>query len=84
MITTTHRVVFNLSSFIIDLEESLIVGESEKDAFNMPYVEDVVDQLKGFVKHSTEEVKKSSLKYLLKHPSVVENSRMRSFIMACF
>ena len=84
MITTKQRVVFNLKYFVEELEESLVTSEKDKEMMDLNYVEDVVEGLETFLKHSSEEVKKSSMDYLLNHPSVAGNKRIKSFITPCF
>ena len=84
MITTKKRKVFDLSLFVEELEQSLSVHESVKEDFKLDYVEDTVEKLKVFVKNANLGVKTASLKYLLKHPSVVGNTEMKSFIELCF
>ena len=84
MITIRQRTVFNLSKFVLDLEQSLIVPENIKDEDEIAYVEDVIERLKNFIIHSSPKVVESSYKYLINHPLVLENTRMKSFIEACF
>lgn len=84
MITTKQRTVFNLGEFVVDLEGSLGLSDNVKDAFELDYVEDVVDRLKKFVDHSSPEVVKASYKYLMNHPIVLENTTVMSFIESCF
>lgn len=84
MITTKQRTVFNLSKFVLDLEQSLVVPENIKDEVEIDYVEDVIERLKIFISHSSPKVVESSYKYLTNHPLVLENTRMKSFIEACF
>ena len=84
MITTKQRVTFNLKHFVEELEESLITIEKDKEMMDLDYVEDVVGKLKTFLSNSSEEVKKGSMSYLLKHPSVQGSKRIQSFIKPCF
>ena len=84
MITTKQRTVFNLSKFVLDLDQSLATPEDLKEQEKSDYVEDVVERLKDFVTHSNPKVVESSYKYLLNHPLVLENTRMKSFIDTCF
>lgn len=84
MITTKQRTVFNLNKFVLDLEQSLVVPEDIKDEDEIGYVEDVMERLKNFVSHSSPKVVESSYKYLTNHPLVLEDTRMKSFIEACF
>ena len=84
MITIRQRTVFNLSKFVLDLEQSLVVPKNIKDEDEIDYVEDVTERLKNFILHSSPKVVESSYKYLINHPLVLENTRMKSFIEACF
>lgn len=84
MIATKQRVVFNLDKFVMDLEQSLTVSEDIKEDDDFEYVEDVIDKLKNFIAHSNSDVVKASYKYLIKHPTVLENSKVMSFIETCF
>ncbi len=85
MVKLKQRLVFNLKDFVDELEESLNTTESDKDFMEeVQYIDDVVTKLKDFINNSSKTIVKSSYTYLMNHPSVVENSRMRSFITPCF
>ena len=71
----TRRKVFDLSNFIYRLDTTL---ES-----NTEMIDDVVQEYKDFLSHSSEEIKNQAFNYVMKHHLVLENQRLKSFIVAC-
>lgn len=71
----TRRITFNLDQFITDLEEVI------KD--NPDMIDDEVQRYKDFLSRTQEPLLLSIKNYAEKHPLVLENKRLRSFILAC-
>lgn len=79
-----QRIVFNLNEFIEDLCRSLEQDDIEKDITQQDYVEDVLSRYKAFINHSSLHVIGVSKQYLSKHPTVIKDKRIRSFIESCY
>lgn len=71
----TRRKLFDLNNFLYRLDTAL---ESDTDM-----IDDVVQEYKDFLSHSSYELKTKVFGYVCKHHLVLENQRLRSFVMAC-
>lgn len=72
---TTKRITFNIADFLRDLERCL------EDDTEM--IDDVVQTYKDFLKRAKEPVRKLAKDYTNKHPLVLENEVVASYIKAC-
>lgn len=70
-----RRVVFNIAEFIEELQWVL------EDYPEL--IDDTVQKYKDFLSRTKEPLLFSIKKYAINHPLVVENKRLRSFILAC-
>lgn len=73
--TTTRRITFNINNFLKELQEDLI------DRHDM--IDDTVQKYKDFLGHSSEKIREDSKNYVNKHPLVLEDQVIKSFIDAC-
>lgn len=73
--TTTRRKVFNLGGFIEDL--TFCVDDRPE------MIDDIVQTYKDFLSHTHEPLLTSVKSYVDNHVLVIENEKVRSFIVAC-
>ena len=70
-----RRVTFNMIDFLENLQEVI------ED--NPEMIDDEVQRYKDFLKRTPEPLAESIKYYMEKNPLVLENKRLRSFILAC-
>ena len=70
-----RRIVFNIADFIETLNETI--------QENPDMIDDEVQRYKDFLSRTKEPLLFAVKKYAINHPLVVENKRLRSFILAC-
>lgn len=71
----TRRKVFDLNNFLYDLNYSL----EEQPIM----IDDTVQRYKDFLSHTSEPLLSNVKKYVDNHCLVVDNERVKSFILAC-
>lgn len=75
MKTIVRRKVFDLSGFLYNLNYTI---EDEPEM-----IDDVVQTYKDFLSHTSEPLLSNVKKYVDNHSLVVNNERVKSFIVAC-
>jgi len=78
MIKESRRVVFNLHEFIEDLEDCIRTEHRQIE------IHDVVQDYKGFISRQSPDMMIKVKSYVDKHPIVVQDKRVKSFITACY
>ena len=78
MVTVNRRVKFNLNNFIEELNSCLELEERNCE------IDDVVQTFKTFIQRIDDNMGKKVKSYVYKHPQVINNSNLKSFISACY
>jgi hypothetical protein len=78
MIKVTRRVRFNLNTFVEELTLCLEMEERHEE------IDDVVQTYKNFLSRTDHGMTLKVRRYLDKHPQVINNSNLKSFISACY
>jgi len=78
MIKVTRRVRFNLNTFVEELTLCLEMEERHEE------IDDVVQTYKNFLSRTDESMTAKVMGYLNKHPQVINNPNLKSFISACY
>jgi len=73
-----RRVTFNLNDFIEELDWCLTVEQRHED------IHDVVEKYKSFLSRAEPKLIPQVKSYIDRHPMVVGNTKIKSFISACY